>query len=88
MQLMLQTCPEVHGNGANLNLYRSNFFAVGHVDRYIQNHVKTPVTIRFWIFDIVLDFSQLKSTVVCQEVCNCINVINIAADYPNSCNIC
>lgn len=56
LHLMLQACPTVHGNGAELNLYGHELFLIGEKDGNLYDQVETAVAVFLWRFDVVFFF--------------------------------
>ena len=81
---MLQTCPEIHGNGAELNLRFHVFPFVGQENRNIQYQMKASVAVILRVFDIVL-FAQKKDVPLSgKKLRKTVNIVGKRADNPQS----
>lgn len=52
-QLMLQSCPEIHTVGTDLDFCTHGSFSLGEEYGDFHDHVITAVAVWLWIFDIV-----------------------------------
>ena len=55
---MLNTCPEIHGNGTELYLHLHPFLFVCKKYRNLQNQMKASIAVWLGILDIILFFDQ------------------------------
>ena len=87
-QLMLQTRPCIHGDGPELNLHRNVFCFVRKKYRNLHHQMQTAIPALLRLFYVVAFTNQFDIILMKQQGCNCINIINVIADYPDSCHIC
>ena len=52
-QLVFQTGPEIHGNGADLHLYRQQFLARAQENRNFNDYMQASIAVGFGFFDII-----------------------------------
>ena len=86
-QLVIQTCPEVHGNRTDLDLDLHRLFTVGEEDRNLQDQVQAAITVFLWILNIIFGLDQSHIILLGQHLCHFINVINKRTDHSDACNI-
>ena len=86
-ELMLQGCPKVHTICADLNFHTHRCFSFGEKYRYLHDHMITPISIIFRIFDVILDFYYFNIILLSNKVCNRVNIIDKCTDYTHAGNI-
>ena len=81
---VLQRGPEVHGDGANLNLHRREQLAVGHVHRHVHHDVQTAVAVGLGILDVILFQNQRDVVLRQQQIGDAVDVVHVAADHAHA----
>ena len=85
---MLQACPEIHGNGAELNLYLHIFLTVRQEDGDVQDKMKAPIAIHFGIFYVIFPFDYDNIILLGEKLCKAVDIIGEGADHADSRHIC
>ncbi len=85
---MLQRCPEVHGNGANLHLHRHKNFPFLQENRNLNHNMQAAIPIGLGLLNIIPPLHHPHIVLLDEQVCNGINIVNVGADDPNACNVC
>ena len=81
---MIQTGPEIHSNGADLNLYADKTLGIRKKYGNLHDHVIAAVAVGLWIFDIILYRDHLYIILAHQHLCHFVNIIHKRADNPYS----
>jgi len=80
VELMLQAGPEIHGDGAELDLRLHHALFVGKEDWHADDQVQTAVAVELRMLDIVLFFDQSDIVLLEQGVGQHIHIILEGAD--------
>ena len=84
MDLMFQACPEIHGDGAQLDLDPHQLLVVRQKDRYAQHQMVAAVAVGLWILDIIFLLHHLQVILSGQHICYRIDVLDKRADDTNA----
>ena len=86
-QLMLQSCPEIHTVGTDLDLCTHGSFSLGEEYGDFHDHVITAVAVWLWIFDIVLYLDDGNVILPGDQVCNSVDIIDKGTDNTDACHV-
>ena len=81
-ELMLQTGPEVHGNGADLDLRPHRSLSLGEEYRDLHDHMIAAVAVVFGIPDIIFNTQDCNIVLIGQQFCHDIDIIDKRTDHP------
>ena len=84
---MLQTCPEIHCDRADLHLHFHVTGLVREKDRHTDDHVVTTVTVGLGVLDIILKIQDRDVILLCQRMRQPIDIVHIGADHTDACHI-
>ena len=84
---MLQACPEIHGNRADLNLYLGVHNAVRQKDRHRHNHVKALISANLGMLDIILDGNHGQIVLLANHLGKTIDIGCKGTDNSDSRNV-
>ena len=79
---MLETRPEIHGNGAELHLNLHHPFLIVQIDRCLHDKVKAPVAILLGVLYVILLLEQGNVILGQQIAAQKVNIIGKGTDYP------
>ena len=86
-ELMLQACPEIHGNGPKLYLHIDKFLRLLEDDRHLDDKMKTPVSAGLWLLDVIFFLNQNDVILSQKAFCDLINILREGTDHPHPCDI-
>lgn len=75
-QLVLQRGPEIHGDGAQLDLDVHHFFLVGEEDRHRHDQMQAAVAVFLRIGDVVLAADQCDVVLLHERVGDAIDIVH------------
>ena len=78
---MLQTGPEVHGNGTYLDLRPHGSLSLGEEYRDFYDHVVAAVAVALGILDIILYAQHGDIVLVGQQFCHDIDIVDKGTDH-------
>ena len=81
---MLQACPQIHRQRADLQFHRHQLLFVHKIYRHPDDHVKTPVTVLLRRLYVILDLHNHNIILRHQTVADQIDVLDIRADNTDS----
>ena len=84
---MFQTCPEIHCDRTDLDLYLGIYNAVRKKYRYRYQHMIALISTFFWILNIVFDRQYFQITLIADHLCQPVNIRRKGTDQAYSCNI-
>ena len=84
---MLQACPEIHGNGPDLNLYFRRIDPIGGLYRNRDQHVIAAVSALLWMLHIIFDIKNRKFFLLSNHLCQTIDIGCKGAHDTHTCNI-
>ena len=84
---MLQTCPHIHGNGAQLDLHRQVQRALGDDNGHLHDQMQAAVAGVLRLLYVVHFTDDLERFVARQQTAQIIDVVQIIADDANTCHI-
>ena len=68
LQVVLEARPEVHGDGAQLNLDRHHLLGIEEIHGNADDHVQAAVPVGLGVGDIVLDRDDFQIVLTLQQV--------------------
>lgn len=86
-QLMLQSCPEIHTVGTDLDFCTHGSFSLGEEYGDFHDHVITAVAVWLWIFDIVFYLDDGNVILPGDQVCNSVDIIDKGTDNTDACHV-
>ena len=84
---MLQGRPEVHCDGAYLNLHVDKLLFFGEVHRSLDNQVQTAVAVWLGVLYVVLALDELHVVLRGQEVRHGVDIVDVVAHYADACDV-
>ena len=84
---MLHGSPEVHGDGAELDLHGIVFHSIHVVDRYADDEMVAPVAVRFRRCYIILLLDQDQVGLLFERVAEAADILFKEADDSDSGNV-
>ena len=87
LDLMFQTCPEVHSDGSDLHLRLYFLCGLGKKDGNAYDQMKTAVAVGLGILDIVFSLDQPNIVLLGQGIGQKINIVNIRTYHSYPCNV-
>ena len=81
---MLETCPEVHGDGTQLNLDRHHLLGIEEVHGNADDHVQAAIPVGLGVSNIVFDRDDFQVVLALQQVEQVVHVADIGADHADA----
>ena len=84
---MLQGRPEIHGDGADLDLHLGILLSVRQIHRDRHHHMVALIAVGFWIFNIVFDVEHRNIRLPGDHIRDGINIRHKRTDNADPRNI-
>ena len=84
---MLKACPEIHGNGPNLNLHHGIHNLIGQENRYRNKHVIALVSALLRMLNIILHGNNGKVILLTNHFCQTVNIGSKRTHHTDARNI-
>ena len=83
-ELVVQTCPEIHSDGPDLDFHTEIFLFLGEEDRDLDDQMVTAVAVRLWIFDVIFYLDNSDIVLLGDQIRNGVDIIDKSAHNPDA----